>query len=149
MWKDVTTPSKVKAVIIDQNKRHLQQIDIEGGENRGPIMTELREGHGVSEATSRLLDGTYSTTHTVSPAMAAWFDEMKQSKKEKGRPPIVGCMSKDGLQFSFNQVKEKTTSSPSGMHYTIWKALAKSNWCAEFMCIMISLPFMFGFACNR
>ncbi len=61
MWKDVTTPSKVEAVIIDRNKRHLQQTDIEGGENRGPIMTELREGHGVSEATSRLLDGTYST----------------------------------------------------------------------------------------
>ena len=35
------------------------------------------------------------------------------------------------------------------MHYTIWKAMAMSDYCAEFLCIMTSLPFMFGFANNR
>lgn len=34
-------------------------------------------------------------------------------------------------------------------HYTIWKAMAELDYCAEFMCIMISLPFLYGFVNNR
>ena len=149
MWKDVTTHSTVETLILERNKRHLQQTDMEGGVNRGPIMTDLRKEHGLSGATDSLLRGEYVTEHTVSPEMAAWFNEVKQTDQERECEPIVGCMTKDDFQFAFKQITEKTSSSPSGLHYTIWKALAANDWCAEFLCIMISLPFMYGFANKR
>ena len=31
----------------------------------------------------------------------------------------------------------------------IWKAMAASDYCAEFLCIMIGLPFVYGFANTR
>jgi hypothetical protein len=35
------------------------------------------------------------------------------------------------------------------MHYTLWKAMAAEDDMAEFLCIMISLPFIYGFAPER
>ena len=45
----------------------------------------------------------------------------------------------------------ESTSSESthGLDYTIWKAMASSNNCAEFLCVMMSLPYMFGFQVDR
>ena len=34
------------------------------------------------------------------------------------------------------------------LNYTIWKCVAKSNYLSSFMCVMISLPFMYGFVNN-
>ena len=101
---------------------------------------ELCKEHGVSDTTQQLLCGEYTSEHTISPELAAWFNEVKQTDQERNNEPIVGCMSKDGFQFAFKQVSEKTSSSPSGLHYTIWKALAANDWCAEFLCITISFP---------
>jgi hypothetical protein len=41
------------------------------------------------------------------------------------------------------------SSGGSGLHYTLWRAMAAQDDMAEFLCIMISLPFMYGFACER
>ena len=43
----------------------------------------------------------------------------------------------------------RTTSSPSGLHYSIWKALARENDIAKWLAIMMSLPFMHGFTHRR
>ena len=49
----------------------------------------------------------------------------------------------------FQVAKEATSSSPLGLHYTIWKSMAMSDKLASFLCVMISLPFMYGFSCKR
>ena len=71
---------------------------------------------------------------------------MKQTDKEKVTPKVVGMMTKEQFQYAFKIANEKTSSSPSDMHYTMWKAVAASNFYAEFLCIMIILPFVYGFA---
>jgi hypothetical protein len=50
---------------------------------------------------------------------------------------------------AFKRVKEKTSSSPSGIHYTFWKCIADDDEMLEFMAIMMSLPFVYGFVNDR
>ena len=48
----------------------------------------------------------------------------------------------------FKAAREKT-SSGGRVHYTLWKALAAQDDFAEFLCVMMSLPFLYGFANPR
>ena len=52
-------------------------------------------------------------------------------------------------QQTFKAARERTSSSPAGLYYTIWKAMAECDYFAEFQCVMLSLPFIYGFVCNR
>ena len=58
---------------------------------------------------------------------------------------IPGEMSIADFQAAFKVVSEKTTLSPSGMHYSIWKVLARDDSLAKWLSIMMSLSFMYGF----
>ena len=62
---------------------------------------------------------------------------------------MLGWITAAAFQRIFKVAREKTASSPAGLHYTLWKAMAESDELAEFLCIMISLPFVYGFACRR
>ena len=108
-------------------------------------MSEIQANHGLNSRVDDLLAGRFVTEHEVSEEMAAWIQAVKQTDKEKATPRVVGVMTKEQFQYAFMIAREKTSSSPSGMHYTMWKAMAASDYCAEFLCIMISLPFIYGF----
>ena len=112
-------------------------------------MTGLQDKYGTSKDAVALMAGEFATAHPVSPALASWFSHMAQTDPEKNSPHIVGMMDKSQFQASFRQANEKTSSSPAGLHYTIWKAMAALDSCAECLCVMISLPFMYGFVNNR
>jgi hypothetical protein len=45
--------------------------------------------------------------------------------------------------------KEGVLSDPHGMNYSVWKAMAKSNHLFSFLCTLVSLPFIHGFANTR
>ncbi|KAL7553353.1 hypothetical protein ACHAWF_018682 [Thalassiosira exigua] len=75
---------------------------------------------------------------------------MTQSERERSRAPVVGIIPKDKYQEMFKAATEKTSSnSTEGMNYSIWKALASDDECAEFLCVMLSMPFLFGFVNPR
>ncbi|KAL7551260.1 hypothetical protein ACHAWF_014446 [Thalassiosira exigua] len=42
-----------------------------------------------------------------------------------------------------------TSSSPSGLYYTLWKAIAEKVYFCKYMAIVMSLPFMYGFSNKR
>ena len=52
---------------------------------------------------------------------------------------------KEEFQDMFRAPDEQTSSNPKDLNYTIWKAMALSDYLAEFLCISISLPFIYGF----
>ena len=120
-----------------------------GGVTTGPLMNEIQANHGLNSRVGDLLAGRFETEHEVSEEMAAWIKAVKQTDKEKATPKVVGVMTKEQFQYVFKIANEKTSSSPSGMHYTMWKAMAARDYCAEFLCIMISLPFVYGFPNER
>ena len=65
------------------------------------------------------------------------------------------CAKSDGIhghgtiQRAFKLSREQTSSSSAGLHYTIWKAMAEYDYLAEFQCVMLRSPFVYGFVCKR
>ena len=110
----------------------------------------MHENHGINKSVDALLAGKFMQDQEVSPEMAAWMNAVKQTPEEEESPPVMGCITRTAYQEMFKQATEGTSSNSTwGLHYTIWKALAEDDYCAEFLCIMISLPFMFGFVNER
>ncbi|KAL7504338.1 hypothetical protein ACHAXN_002031 [Cyclotella atomus] len=58
-------------------------------------------------------------------------------------------MSTKEFQAAMKVTHEDTSSSASGLHYTLWKAIAEDDKLSTIHAIMISLPFMYGFICER
>jgi len=79
-----------------------------------------------------------------------WLKQFSRTDEEK-----LNCIPLDGynqqfeFQQAFNDMHEKTSSSPSGIHYTFWKCMALDNDISNYMTVMMRLPFMYGFANNR
>ena len=71
------------------------------------------------------------------------------TRKEKNSPIVLGYMDTRKYQQTFKLTRERTTSLPAGLHYTVWKAMAECDYLAEFQAVMMSLPFIYGFVCNR
>ena len=147
MWRDVTDTEEIKHLLLARNKRHLQQADIEGGTSSTPLMKLVRSEHGLSKFNDSILNGTYTTTLETTPELIDWFEAIR-----KPAIPIVdtvvGIIPKNEYQEMFKNATEKT-SSGGEIHYTLWKALAEQDDFAEFLCVMMSLPFMYGFANPR
>ena len=53
------------------------------------------------------------------------------------------------FRSAFKSVREKTLSSFSTLHYTLWKAVAEDEDMSEYYAIMMSFPFQYGFAHPR
>jgi len=143
MWRDVTNPSEIKRLLLARNKRHLQQADIEGGTSSTPIMRMVRSEHGLSSFNDQILQGKLTTTMETTPELVDWFEAVKRPATPTVET-VVGIIDKTSYQEMFKKATEKT-SSGGEIHYTLWKALAEQDDFAEFLCVMISLPFMYGF----
>jgi hypothetical protein len=98
---------------------------------------------------SEVLDGSIPMGEAVDEVVRAWVVSLKQTEKERNLPPISGKITKDELQTAMKAVAERTSSSPSGLHYTIWKCLARDDELAEWLAQMVSMPFEFGFVNDR
>ncbi|EED89738.1 predicted protein [Thalassiosira pseudonana CCMP1335] len=148
-WRDITAPVEVEQQLLWRNKRHLQQTTKEQGISTTEPMQSLRRNHGLSNMTNDLLAGQLRVDVEVTETMAAWFKAVAQTDAERHQPPVVGSISTDEYQEMFKAAKERVSSSSSGLHYTLWKAMATDPAMAKFLSIMISLPFIYGFACDR
>ena len=60
-------------------------------------------------------------------------------------PCVTEEISVKDFQGAFKAVSKKVTSSPSGLHYTLWKVLAQEDDIAQWLSIMMSLPFICAF----
>ncbi|KAL7531762.1 hypothetical protein ACHAWF_003900 [Thalassiosira exigua] len=148
MWTNVTSQCEIEQRILARNQHHLEQMDRERSDN--PTTDDLERNHGVNDSVRSLLAGTYVTEHEVNIEMASWLEMMKKKDKEKTPGPLVGIIPREAFQDLFKVADEKTSSNSSfGMNYTIWKALASDDEVAEVQCVMLSMPFLFGFANPR
>jgi hypothetical protein len=92
-------------------------------------------------------DGTISVDDATDEFISAWLQALKQTPEEASLPPIIGEISKEAFQEAFKRVGERTSSA--GIHYTLWKCLARDDECSEWMAKMMSLPFKHGFLNQR
>ena len=110
----------------------------------------FRDEHGTSTLVKDLLDGKLDIDRFE------YSDEVKEVLRVFQRTPQEKqisierrLMTGEEFQASFKAANEKTSSSPSGLHYGIWKAAAEVTDLAEMHAQMTSLPFLYGFTCER
>ncbi|KAL9183019.1 hypothetical protein ACHAXT_004806 [Thalassiosira profunda] len=80
MWTDITTPTEVEGVLLERNRRHLEQ-------------TVLEE--------NRVLVGEPITDIEIPTTLAEWLRCMQQSDREKELPPCVGSIGTAEYQEMF------------------------------------------------
>ena len=148
IWKKVTNAKEIESIIIQRNKRHLQQAEVEEGRAHTPLMQAIRRNHGT-DLLQEILDGTIDIDAATDEAVTAWVRALAQTEEEKRLTPITGEIDRQMFQTAFKKVSERTSSSPSGLHYSIWKCLAREDDLAEWLSLMMSMPFQFGFINER
>ena len=135
-------------VLLERNSRHLKQAEMEEGKCHDPNVRAMRANHGT-DIMDEVLSGTMELSEATDEVIAAWIQAHKQTEEELKLPKIEGEITTGEFQKAFAVVSEHTSSSPSGLHYTLWKCVAKDDKVAKWMAIMMSLPFMYGFVNER
>jgi hypothetical protein len=132
-----------------RNKRHLEQMYVE---ERPPTKQEFQQilsEHGTSEIAMAILDGTIDPSTLGLDEDASNFVKGLAKSTEEKPLSTPSQMSRKDFQAAMKVTHEDTSSSASGLHYTLWKAIAESDKLSAIHAIMISLPFMYGFICER
>eukprot|EP01082_Thalassiosira_pseudonana_P014896 g13554.t1 g13554 contig8:946492-947667(+) len=148
-WKKITKASEMEDWLLRRNKRHLQQMYLEESPPTHQSFTTITGHHGTSETVDAILEGDYNIDGTDLPLqMKQWLKTMQRTPKEKDLTIQVEMTPKQ-FQEAFKAADEKTSSSPSGLHYTLWKAIAEKDDLCAYFSTMLNLPFMYGFVNDR
>ena len=123
VWNDVTSQAEIEMLLLERNKRHLQQTAREEGVSTKPFLTFIRRDHGINVEARKILDGTL-TEYELTPDMAEFFNTLRKGQTEQDLPRVIGSISASELQEMFKRSKEKTSSDSRTLNYTIWKCMA-------------------------
>jgi hypothetical protein len=148
-WSTIDDTTEMQEWLTKRNKRHLQQMIVE---KRPPTRDEFKHilaEHGTSEVADAILNGEYDTsTLQMGPEMEQFIKGLKRTDEEKKLTTPKQMTAKD-FQDVMKVTDEDTSSSATGLHYTIWKVISEDDDLAVTHAIMISLPFMYGFQCDQ
>jgi len=108
-------------------------------------MQSILQNYGTSDLVNQSLSGEIKFDDAVNEAIKAWMSAVQQTRKRMAFPPMSDGISTEDFQAAFKAVPEKTTASPSDLHYSIWKVLAQEDDIASWLSTMMSLPFKVGF----
>jgi hypothetical protein len=87
MWKDVTTPAELERILLWRNKRHLQQVDREGGISSSDAMRRVCADYGLSELNDNILAGKTLENLQTTEEMLDWFWAIQRPEEAKTNPP--------------------------------------------------------------
>jgi exonuclease III len=119
----ITDPTKIEQLITERNKQHFAQS------KNTPFATsplaQLCGWHGDTAFTRALLDGTADlTTLNLSEATTTFLKALKSTGQE---PEISETITVQDIATGFQLWNEKTTTSPSGRHLGLYKAILAYN----------------------
>eukprot|EP00956_Cyclotella_meneghiniana_P042621 scaffold248723_cov109-Cyclotella_meneghiniana.AAC.1 len=148
-WRTVEDPYEMQEWLRRRNKRHLNQMH---AEERPPTKVEFQSilsQHGTSEVALGILDGTLDpSTLGLDEQTADFIKGLAKTDKEKILS--MPCeMSRKEFQAAMKVTHEDTSSSASGLHYTLWQTIAEDDDLSATHAKMLSLPFKHGFVCDR
>jgi hypothetical protein len=92
IWRTVTDTKEIEQLLIERNKRHLQQSDIEEGRVHNPNVQKLLSNHGT-DLLREVLNETISLDDAAEEVVTAWIRALKQTDEERALPPITGNIS--------------------------------------------------------
>ncbi len=149
-WKKVTKPEEMEDWFFRRNKAHHQQVHQDGSFPTTEPFAKLIGEHGTSHFVEELLAGKIDIDTLDFPIhVKDWLKTLRKEKVDKELDPLPNYVSPLEFQSAFKEVDEMTSSSPSGLHYTLWKAIAEKEDFTKYLSVMMSLPFMYGFTNKR
>ena len=83
-WTRVTNPQEIETALLQQNKRHLQQVStMEHNLTSQPYFTDLLSDYGTSATAIQLLNGDVTTDLSqFLPVITTWLWQFKRTQKE-------------------------------------------------------------------
>lgn len=144
LWREVTSQHEIKTLLLARNQRHLEQTQCEGGRSTMASISLMGDSGGFNPLATTVLNGE-TIDYKLSPAMASFFSALAITPTKQTLSPVLGTICSANFQEMFHHSKERTSSDPWTLNYTIWKCLACCNRVAGFACILLSLPFTYGF----
>ena len=145
LWKDITAAEDIEAELLQRNQMHLEQTDREQGISTGPTLTALQQNYGYNELSRKILDGAHIEEYELTTEMTALFRALERTEQERELRPILGSITSTEFQQMFKIARERTSSDSRTLNYTLWKCLARSDKISGFACVLLSLPFVYGF----
>ena len=149
-WSEIDNKKDLESWLLTRNKNHLQQV---WAEERPPSREPLRSlfgDYGTTDKLMSILENDFDfDSAEFDPLLRTWLEWLAKTDEERRLERISPIISPSQFRSAFKIARERTSSSPSGRHYTLWKALAVQDDMAEHLATMMSLPFMYGFAPKR
>ena len=135
---------------LARNKRHLQQVAKEDGIPMQEWFQKLIGGDGYSKEGGKLLAGNVNWKDIPdNKEVREWIKALIHTTAKTALPMIEGTITTKEFQLAFGKAKENTSSSPSGMDYTVCQCIAKDDGLAPSFVTMMRLPFQYGFVNKR
>ena len=107
------------------------------------------EEYGASQLSDAVLDGTVNLEeYNLTTEMKFFLEKLKQTEEEKTLS-VPSRMTAEEFSDGLKNTPEQTSSSPLGIHYMLWKAISEDDDLCETHSLWLSLPFMYGFICER
>lgn len=110
IWRNVTEPSEIEQLLLERNRRHLQQAVVEEGRTQNPLIQAMMGGHGT-DLLNDIKNGTLDVSDATDEVIVAWIQVLQQTEAEAALPPITGEVSMGQYQEAFRRAKERTSSS--------------------------------------
>ena len=105
---------------------------------------------GTAKTVDSILDRTIDLeAYDFAPHVKDWLRTLKLSPAELKLRPTKPYITQEEFAKAFKVTKEMTSSSPLGLHYILWKAIAEKKEFCEYMSVMMSLPSMYAFSNKR
>jgi hypothetical protein len=148
-WCTIDDPAEMQEWLRRRNKHHLNQMHVE---EKPPTRAEFQDilaSHGMSKIALGIVNGTLDPSTLSLDEQATGFIRGLAKTDEEKTLSMPRQMSTKEFQAAMKVTHKDTSSSASGLHYTLWKAIAEDNKLSAIHAIMISLPFMYGFVCDR
>jgi len=144
-WTTVTDQNTLAKHISAANQRQYNQAtDTPFGME--PLKTYF--GYkGDTKGADNLVDGHLPTPDIMQqllPETQSILKYLATFIKQPLGDPIPLTITKDQFKNLYNNIEERTSSSPSGRHLGHYKVAAKSNLLAELHTNMMSIPYMVG-----
>ena len=135
-WTKITDREALESWLVRRNKKHLQQLHDSESPHVSTEMEAILGEHGIEDPATDLLRGaTAQITENGSDCVTAWRRHIAMTEAELTLPPIPADIDRETFAAIFKEANEKKSSSPEGLHYTMWKAIAERERTSASTCV--------------
>ena len=149
-WDRVTDPTELYRCILDRNKGQLLKA-LDSPFATGPLANSIRRD-GSGQTTEHLLDGTINTDFISqvdnSTEMANFIRALQRPiSKITGLPvqELTYNLNDETYRKIYAKAREKTSSSPSGIHYGHYMAACQDDHLTSVNATFMRVPFYLDF----